>query len=200
MRLDRGGPEFIRSVANHFHDIGEEHVYSPALYLGASKVWRRAGFEPRHELVVMERSLSTRLEPVEGVEAADDPPWDDIHDLDNAAFSGFWTMSRLGLEEALGTNRTSTVLLTYANQRVVGYSLLGSQWGVTYLHRIAVHPSHAGQGHGRRLLQASIGWGRNTGGRTMLLNVRPDNASAISLYKRLGFVETTAQLAVFRHV
>lgn len=199
VRLDRGGADFLSSVVAKFREMGLRDVFSPALYPGSTRIWERAGFTEHVSLVVMERSLSGAVQKVDNVSFTEEPPWEEIHELDTRAFDGFWGMSQLGLRDAFSTNSSSAVAIIRVSGELSGYSLLGSQWGVAYLHRIAVHPDLTGRGHGRNLLWASIGWGRNLGARSMLLNVRRENEMARALYKRVGFADTRADLQVLRN-
>ncbi|MBC7257570.1 MAG: GNAT family N-acetyltransferase, partial [Chloroflexi bacterium] len=52
---------------------------------------------------------------------------------------------------------------------------------------IAVHPNFQGQGLGRRLMQAALGYLRSAGARQVKLEVRPQNSPALRLYERIGF-------------
>ncbi|WCC79473.1 ribosomal protein S18-alanine N-acetyltransferase [Cutibacterium equinum] len=63
---------------------------------------------------------------------------------------------------------------------------------VADLDRIMVTPVARGQGLAADLLSRGIDWARSRGCRTMMLEVRRDNAPAISLYQRFGF-ETISQ-------
>ncbi|MGH3649278.1 MAG: GNAT family N-acetyltransferase [Acidimicrobiia bacterium] len=201
VRLDRGGAEFLSSVTDRLEDLGAVGVYSPALYRGATRVWRRAGFEDHATLDVMER-------PMDGVAVAGnhdgigidtDPDWDEMLTIDRSAFEGFWGMSRLGLEEAHTTNKSTALLVAHAGDRLAGYAIVGSQWGTVYLHRIAVRPEESGKGLGAGLIKAAINWGNRTGATTMILNVRSENTRASRLYERLGFIGTGTSLQVLRH-
>jgi ribosomal-protein-alanine N-acetyltransferase len=202
LRLERGGAEFLTTATRRLIDIADGPVYSPALYPGSTRAWRRAGFEQFASLLVMERPLGAGRVGGgdERVTAVRHPDWGPILDVDRGAFEGFWGMSGLGLEEAYQTNR-STVLLTVNDESgaVAGYAIVGSQWGTVYLHRIAVHPSVWGAGLGSALLAASINWGNRTGARSMVLNVRPENERARLLYERYGFTAPGSALEVLRH-
>ncbi|MFZ0012531.1 MAG: GNAT family N-acetyltransferase [Acidimicrobiia bacterium] len=201
VRLDRGGAEFLTAVTRRLEEMGPERVYSPALYPDSTNVWRRSGFQPDAELAIMERSLSTgpENEPTHAVTSVKSPRWEEVVHLDATAFEGFWKMSTLGLSEAYETNRSTTLLTTRVEDELAGYAIVGTQWGVTYLHRIAVHPDHGGKGLGSSLMSASIAWGRAHGGRTMVLNVRSVNDRAQRLYERCGFTHTGTKLLVLRH-
>lgn len=200
VRLDRGGTEFLIGVRDELVGITGDDVYSPALYPGSTRVWRRAGFEEYARLAVMERSLASLPDrETRGVVTVENPDWDMILDIDRAAFEGFWGMSRLGLEEAHETNPATVLLTVSTNQDPEGFAIVGSQWGVAYLHRIAVHPSRAGHGLGGALLETALRWGATNGARSMVLNVRSDNRRAQELYERSGFTTTGTNLLVLRH-
>lgn len=202
VRLDRGGTEFLDAVTQRLiADTGATRVYSPALYAGSSRVWRRSGYEDYASLDIMERSLNSNraASPSPTVQVETEPDWDQILEVDRLAFDGFWGMSRLGLTEAFATNRETGLLTTSNERRVAGYAIVGSQWGTVYLHRIAVRPDETGQGHGAALLGASMEWGRRSGGRSMVLNVRPENGRARRLYEHHGFTNTGTTLQVLHH-
>ncbi|NND74239.1 MAG: GNAT family N-acetyltransferase [Ilumatobacter sp.] len=52
-----------------------------------------------------------------------------------------------------------------------------------------VDPGHRGDGLGRVLLDAAVGWARQRGAATVTLWVMRTNATAKNLYERYGFVE-----------
>jgi ribosomal-protein-alanine N-acetyltransferase len=201
VRVDRGGRDFLTSVLDTLYDLGAGSVYSPALFPGSTRLWRRSGFDDYAALDVMERSLLGDLEPAIDVEVRAEPypDWDQVLAVDQAAFEGFWLMSRGGLAEAHDTNRVAVLLTVAAPRGLAGYSIVGSQWGTAYLHRIAVHPEETGRGVGTALLHSAIGWSTRTGARTMVLNVRPENTRAKRLYEHVGFKDTGTSLRVLRH-
>ena len=200
VRLERGGPEFLIAVTKRLSDLGIDAVFSPAVYPGSSRVWRRAGFEDHAILEIMERPLGAGHVGFETdtVRVEQEPDWDRILEVDRLAFEGFWGMSRLALEEAHLTNRSRVLMVAGAGSSVDGYAIVGSQWGTVYLHRIAVRPDASGQGMGSALVEAAIEWGARTGSRTMILNVRPENERAKELYRRHGFASTGSALDVLR--
>lgn len=200
VRLDRGGSGFLSQVTRHLIGLGAKEIFSPALFPGSTRSWIDNGYQEFASLDVFERSLAgagarAGEHPVEMVE----PDWATITAIDRAAFSGFWGMSMLGLEEAYRANRSAALLTVGNNEPTAGYAIVGIHWGVAYLHRIAVRPEVEGRGLGRALLSASINWGAANGGRVMVLNVRPDNERAQRLYRRGGFARTGTSLSVLRH-
>jgi ribosomal-protein-alanine N-acetyltransferase len=201
VRLERGGSDFLRMVTTHMHGLGVNSVYSPALYPSSTDVWRRAGFDDFVSLDIMERPLVGNPFTVDKARVTIErrPDWEQILDVDRLAFDGFWGMSRLGLREANMTNRTSVVLVAAEENGLSGYAIAGTQWATVYLHRIAVKPAAAGRGLGAALLASALDWGAKAGGRSMVLNVRPENRRARRLYERMGFARTETALEVLRH-
>lgn len=201
VRLDRGGTEFLIAVVKRLRDLGAQGVFSPALYPDSSAVWRRSGFQDYARLDVMERAVDASSPDTvrDDVRQDPNPDWDRVLDVDRSAFEGFWGMSRLGLEEAVDASRTTGMLTCGSENSLSGYAIVGLQWGTVYLHRIAVRPEDSGQGVGSALLSAAIAWGRRSGARSIVLNVRPDNEGAKRFYAHHGFMETATALEVLRH-
>lgn len=143
----------------------------------------------------MERPLSTPAGPVQiGMTTTADPPWDLIARIDDRSFQGMWRMSETGLREAFDSTRIAAVLLAGDGEIPDGYALVGTQWGVSYLHRIAVDPERRGRGVGADLVRAAVSWARATIATVMVLNVRPANGEARRLYEREGFTSTGTDL------
>lgn len=190
IRLIRGSSRFLSEATAHLVDLGAEAVLSPPLYRSATTVWRQSGFEDWHRLEIMERGLGRAAPgPTIRLKRTPHPPWPEIVDLDGRTFEGMWRMSETGLREALESTRAATVILA-GDDTVEGYALVGTQWGVSYLHRIAVSPSSQGRGIGAELVRAAVHWARSTLSRVIVLNVRPSNEAARRLYEREGFSAT----------
>lgn len=79
-------------------------------------------------------------------------------------------------------------LLARQHQRVVGYAgvfLVGPEADI---QTVAVAPGMQGRGVGRMLLCGLVDRARDRGAHVMHLEVRADNAAALRLYERAGFV------------
>jgi len=76
--------------------------------------------------------------------------------------------------------------------RVVGWADILASFGQACAHcgrlGIGVLAAYRGRGIGRRLLRACLARAREAGFTRIELDVRADNAAAIRLYKRFGFV------------
>ena len=197
LRLVRGGGEFLRTATARLMTITGTGVFSPALYPSSTRIWRAAGYEPHVDLQVWEKSLRREQTREPGFDMVHDKEeWDEITDIDQDAFTGFWRMSQVGLKEALEVNSRSTTIVIYEDDEPVGYSIVGTQWRVGYLHRIGVRPVAQGRGYGRALIAESANWARRQGAQTLVLNVRDDNTRARSVYRDAGFVATNTRLSV----
>ncbi len=174
-------------------------VYSPALYTSSTRIWQRCGYEEAFHLNVMERSVtSNRSGPTTVVVESKKPNWDVIMEIDRHAFQGFWRMSLAGLTEAMSST-TRSVVLTVGDTETAGYAIVGAQWNVSYLQRIAVHPEHSGKNIGSDLVRAALAWARRTTAQTMVLNVREENVRARRLYSKEGFASTGTALRILRY-
>jgi RimJ/RimL family protein N-acetyltransferase len=58
---------------------------------------------------------------------------------------------------------------------------------IAYLGGVAVHPDHAGQGFGEKMMVSIIGLGKKMGLKRIELSTATINHKAIRLYERVGF-------------
>ena len=107
--------------------------------------------------------------------------------IENAAFP----TDRLNHKAMRRSLRSPTISVLTAVQdgAPVGYALLHRRRrsSVVQLASIAVAASAAGQGLGKRLLEAAEREAAQHGGRRLRLEVRPDNKGALALYESAGF-------------
>jgi ribosomal-protein-alanine N-acetyltransferase len=71
--------------------------------------------------------------------------------------------------------------------RVIGYIVYWKIEDEIQINNIAVHPDFRGQGIGESILRDVLDGARADGALFVLLEVRPSNAAARSLYIKLGF-------------
>ena len=72
---------------------------------------------------------------------------------------------------------------------IVGYAVVMIVADEYHILNICISPAYQKRGLGHRFLQWLLGYGRDTGLRTVFLEVRVSNKSAIRLYRKLGFDE-----------
>src|SRR5215203_3911289 len=81
----------------------------------------------------------------------------------------------------------SVWVLRDASAAVVAYSVMTLMLDEAHLLNLSVARAHQRGGLGWRTLEWMAEIARGYGGRTMLLEVRPSNASAVRMYLRYGF-------------
>lgn len=198
LRLIRGNADFLRDAALTIPLAGGR-VLSPPLAAGSTSVWEEAGFQPHLVLDMFQRDLLARqASPSIPVLAGEDGEWDRAVEIDSAAFEPLWRLGANGLKEALNATPTSAFLTVRSDSgETIGFAIVGAGASTGYLQRVAVDPSHARRGYGRALVRTSLGWARNHGCRTMLLNTQPDNEPAGRLYEEEGFTRVAAGLVIW---
>ncbi len=72
---------------------------------------------------------------------------------------------------------------------IAGYGILSIGAGESHVLNLCIHPRHRRQGLGSALLRFLMAKARAARVDCILLEVRPSNAAAIRLYRRLGFNE-----------
>ena len=106
--------------------------------------------------------------------------------------------------EFLGQNVTSDAVQFVAldGEWVVGWADIFAAWQPALSHcgrlGMGVHPDYRGQGIGERLLAACIAKARAKGITRIELETRIDNARAIRLYEKLGFVHEACKKNAMR--
>lgn len=72
---------------------------------------------------------------------------------------------------------------------VLGYVVMSIAVGEAHILNVCVNPAQRRTGLGRGLLVSMLRLARERGADTMLLEVRPSNTPAVTLYEDLGFNE-----------
>jgi len=75
------------------------------------------------------------------------------------------------------------------NDELLGYGVMSVAAGESHILNLTVPPEFQRQGIGCRLLKNFLQLARRHGADTLMLEVRPSNHKAISLYGKLGFNE-----------
>ena len=88
--------------------------------------------------------------------------------------------------------RTNPHMVAIAGDRVVGWCDITRHFFPAHAHRgslaMGLVPEFRGRGLGRRLIDAALGQARERGFLRVELSVHADNAAAIALYEKVGFV------------
>ncbi len=108
----------------------------------------------------------------------------ELAELDKKCFSVPWSEQSF-LEET--KNQLATYLLAKENGKILGYCGFWRVSGEAQVTNIAVLPEYRRNGIGKRLAEEMLKICADD--EQIVLEVRKSNSAAISLYKRLGFIE-----------
>jgi ribosomal-protein-alanine acetyltransferase len=114
---------------------------------------------------------------------------DRLLELENRCFE-YDRLSRRSFRRFLTTDTASCLVAEQAG-RVIGYALVlfHGRTALARLYSMAVAPERQGHGLGRALLRAAEAAALDGGAAVMRLEVSPDNAAAVALYRSVGYVD-----------
>jgi diaminopimelate decarboxylase len=197
-----GTGAYAYTLASVYNRFGRPAVV--AVEEGGARLWLRR--EDAADLDRLEAPLPPRQEatPPEGVLVRPARP------ADVPSFLEFWhavvAEGRFVRTEQVGTSARAyrrrfrgswtpddAELVAVAGGRVIGHIVVSRERHPVMRHvatlAIAVAKDRRRQGVGASLLSAAFAWARENGIDKLLLSVYPDNAVAIALYRRFGFIE-----------
>ena len=109
-----------------------------------------------------------------------------VAQLEKLCFSDPWSANAIASELS---NHLSLWLVAMDGDRLVGYVGSQSVLGWTDMMNIAVHPDYRRQGIADALIAALCDALKANGNECLTLEVRPSNMPAVTLYKKLGFIQ-----------
>ena len=110
---------------------------------------------------------------------------DEVLAIERVSFSMPWSRGAFLYE--MQQNRVARCWVMHEDARVLGYLCLWEVADELHITNIAVHPSFRRQGIGRTLLQDVLDDARQRKLRLVVLEVRPSNTEARTLYEAFGF-------------
>ncbi len=122
---------------------------------------------------------------------------EDCARLHSASFAHPWPAEEMAALIA-NASTLAAAALDPASGRLRGFVLARLAADEAEILTIAVEPSARGKGVGRALLAENLRQAGRAGARTMFLEVDQENASALALYERLGFVKVGERTGYYR--
>lgn len=110
---------------------------------------------------------------------------DEVLAIERASFSMPWSRGAFLYE--MQQNRVARCWVMHEDGRVLGYLCLWEIADELHITNIAVHPTCRRQGIGRTLLRGVLEDARQRKLRLVVLEVRPSNTEARTLYETFGF-------------
>jgi ribosomal-protein-alanine N-acetyltransferase len=117
--------------------------------------------------------------------------------LHAACFAHPWSAEEMAALIA-SASTVGAVALNSVSGRVHGFVLSRLAADEAEILTIAVDAAHQGRGVGRALLSENLRQAANAGAKAMFLEVAADNASALVLYERFGFVKVGERTGYYR--
>ena len=112
---------------------------------------------------------------------------DQVEEIEKICFDDPW--SRKILEESLAAENTAALAALAEDGAVSGYIFFTAILDEGGVDNIAVLPAARRQGVASALLEAFHSYGRTHGLTNLFLEVRPSNAGAAALYRKMGYKE-----------
>lgn len=122
---------------------------------------------------------------------------EDCARLHGASFAHPWSVQEVAALIS-SASTLAAAALDPATGRLRGFVLARLAADEGEILTIAVDPSARGKGVGRALLAENLRQATRAGARTMFLEVDKDNARALALYSRLGFVKVGERAGYYR--
>ena len=117
--------------------------------------------------------------------------------IDAAAFDLNWNLDVGGIRDACRATPSHRIRLAVtATDEPAGYMITGRSGSSGFIQRLAVSPSHQGQGIGNALVQDGLRWLGRRQIRDVLVNTHLDNETALHIYKTWGFGRLDDELQV----
>jgi ribosomal-protein-alanine N-acetyltransferase len=122
------------------------------------------------------------------VRRADISDLDDLVTLEDRTFDSD-RLSRAQYRRHLDSDSALVLVASASHRHFLGTAVLFFRKGshVARLYSLATRPKARGKGVGSALIEAATQAAQRRGCHTLRLEVRTDNATAISLYERLGY-------------
>lgn len=190
---------FVAHCADRAALAGFRRVVSGALSLPEQSGFRQAGFELVEELHLLAHDLvDVPGPPSPSVPMRRGRPEDRLAvlELDHLAFSPFWRLDRLGIEDACNATPAARYRVAVCEGTIAGYAITGRAARRGYVQRLAVHPDQRRRRIGTALLSDGLRWLRRWRVANALVNTQVENNAAYALYVSVGFRPEPAGLAV----
>jgi ribosomal-protein-alanine N-acetyltransferase len=110
-----------------------------------------------------------------------------VHMIESQSFSNPWSDSTFRGEIQNSSVSFPLVVVRRPGDEVVAYIIFWHIRGDVQVNNIAVRPDCRGLGLGEAMMRFAIAKVRAADAEFMTLEVRPSNAAAVTLYKKLGF-------------
>ncbi|KSU67187.1 ribosomal protein S18-alanine N-acetyltransferase [Arthrobacter sp. NIO-1057] len=120
-----------------------------------------------------------------------------VHQLETELFpEDAWPVA--AFESELAQNETRNYWVYENDGQIIGYAGLCTVLPISDVQTIAINPEFQGQGLGRKLLTLLVETAKQRNALDVMLEVRFDNPTAISLYESMGFITIHRRVGYYK--
>lgn len=182
------------------HGALSNHTFcTVGLYEWFNELVDKFGFVKTQDIVVLTRESKTKLEFQREEQVLTRPleleDLDEVARVDTHAFEPIWVLSREMLELAFRQSEHAAV--AELDGKIVGYEISTANHFAAHLARLAVDPTIARKHIGLELVRYMLDYYARRGIQNITVNTQSNNVASLSLYKKLGFIETDETFPVF---
>ena len=180
--------------------VGAKTVVALSTHAWFNEILQTSGFPQVNDVLFLEwtdDASSDLLRANElGIRTMHVDDLEQVEQVDNAAFTPVWSLSRRSLIAAHSLASLATVVED--GGEIIAYQITTASALGAHLARLAVFPDRQGHGYGRALVQHVIRLHARRGLRRVSVNTQSDNLRSQELYKSLGFQETGQRYPLFQ--
>lgn len=120
-----------------------------------------------------------------------------VHQLETELFpEDAWPVA--AFESELAQKETRNYWVYENDCQIIGYAGLCTVLPISDVQTIAINPEFQGQGLGRKLLTLLVETAKQRNALDVMLEVRFDNPTAISLYESMGFITIHRRVGYYK--
>jgi len=176
-------------------------IYSVCLSNWYSRLLKSSGFSLFQNIVVLQWSkilpLPTVIPPEVMIRPMQPADLDQVAEVDKQAFEDAWVISRTSLQRAY--LQSSHASVAEIDEQIIGYELSNANHLSAHLTRLAVLPQLTRQNIGYALTAQMLEYFTRQGIWQITVNTQDNNRASLSLYKKMGFYQTSDTFPVFTY-
>lgn len=176
-------------------------IYSVCLSNWCSRLLKSSGFSLFQNIVVLQWSkilpLPTVIPPEVMIRPMQPADLDQVAEVDKQAFEDAWVISRTSLQRAY--LQSSHASVAEIDEQIIGYELSNANHLSAHLTRLAVLPQLTRQNIGYALTAQMLEYFTRQGIWQITVNTQDNNRASLSLYKKMGFYQTSDTFPVFTY-
>ena len=193
----------LADAIDHARKKGARSIRTSALFPNSAGVVLQYGFTAIDRLALLRHPLTdaamSRLPDVDGTRPFRAWHYREAAAVDVDAFGPLWGNDRASLRDIRHATPHHRMRVVKRSHHIAGMAISGAAGESGYLQRLAVLTSARREGLATQLVVDALEWMHQRSLTAALVNTGVDNAAALALYERLGFVRLDDVLTIAEH-